>query len=69
MGRLFRLFRARQDGWRLFFDRIYSNEHPEFVTRPNALLAWAIEGRRPGARAMPTSTTARIAGIRSVGEK
>lgn len=43
-----RLHRERPDAWRVMFNIIYGSEKPNFATAPNALLASAIEGRKPG---------------------
>jgi SAM-dependent methyltransferase len=40
--------RARNDGWRIIFDSVYSATNPQFNTKPNALLISAVEGRKPG---------------------
>jgi SAM-dependent methyltransferase len=40
--------RTRGDIWRTIFNAIYAREERVFTTEPNALLASAIAGRRPG---------------------
>ena len=45
---ILRLMKARDDGWKIIFNNIYSSERPGFRTQPNATLLTAIAGRAPG---------------------
>jgi SAM-dependent methyltransferase len=48
LAAIFKLMRARTDGWQVIFNRIYASPKPGFSIRPNALLVSAVEGREPG---------------------
>jgi predicted O-methyltransferase YrrM len=48
MALILRAMRTRPDGWRVMFNKIYASTTPGFSTQPSALLASAIEERKPG---------------------
>ncbi|MGO4880598.1 MAG: class I SAM-dependent methyltransferase [Bryobacteraceae bacterium] len=39
---------TRPDGAKVLWNKVYGGRDPIFVETPNALLGWAIEGRKPG---------------------
>ena len=41
---------TRPDGAKVLWNKVYGGRDPIFVETPNALLGWAIEGRKPGRR-------------------
>lgn len=48
LAAIFKMMRARTDGWQVIFNKIYASPKPGFSTRPNAMLVSAVEGREPG---------------------